>query len=224
MPLRQTRGVLASFKNLLTIPHYSTFARRGAGLVVPQISRGSGIGPLHLAAVTMTGEILAHDLTPSERHDGPELPGLLGAVEEPIEAASADGAYGAFRNHAAVLARKARPVIPPRSARRAGGKPPTRSGAVHRIAEVGRKVWKTATGYHKRSLSETAMLRFKTIIGANPKPRTLANQKTETSVAVRCLNSVTALGMPVSIKSPEPQRKGASQTNDPLCNKASKVI
>jgi hypothetical protein len=58
MPLRQTRGVLASFKNLLTIPHYSTFARRAAGLVVPQISRGSGIGPLHLAADTMTGEIL----------------------------------------------------------------------------------------------------------------------------------------------------------------------
>ena len=105
----------------------------------------------------MTGEILAHDLTPSERHDGPELPGLLDAVEGPIEAA-------------------------------------------RRIAEVGRKVWKTETGYHKRSLSKTAMVRFKKIIGANLKPRSLANQKTETSVAVRCLNSVTALGMPVSIK------------------------
>jgi hypothetical protein len=56
----------------------------------------------------MTGEILAHDLTPSEHHDGPELPGLLGAVEGPIEAASADGAYDAFSNHAAVLAREAR--------------------------------------------------------------------------------------------------------------------
>ena len=105
----------------------------------------------------MTGEILAHDLTPSERHDGPELPGLLDAVEGPIEAA-------------------------------------------RRIAEVALKVWKTKTGYHKRWLSKTAMFRFKTIIGANLKPRSLANQKTETSVAVRCLNSVTALGMPVSIK------------------------
>jgi hypothetical protein len=78
--------------------------------------------------------------------------------------------------------------------------PTPRSEAVHRVAEVGRKVWKTETGYHKRSLSETAMSRFKTIIGANLKPRSLANQKTETSVAVRCLNSVTALGMPVSTK------------------------
>jgi hypothetical protein len=63
-----------------------------------------------------------------------------------------------------------------------------------------RKEWKTETGYHKRSLSETAMFRFQTIIGANLKSRSLANQKTEPSVAVRCLNSVTALGMPVSIK------------------------
>ena len=118
MPLRQTQGVLASFKKLLgvtiPIPHYSTLARRAAGLVVPQISRGSGIGPLHPSADPMTGEILAHDLTQSERHDGPELPGLLAAVEGPIEAVSADGAYDAFSNHAAVLAREARPVIPPR--------------------------------------------------------------------------------------------------------------
>ena len=44
------------------------------------------------------------------------------------------------------------------------------------------------------------MFRFKTIIGANLKSRSIANQKTEASVAVRCLNSLTALGMPVSIK------------------------
>ena len=46
-------GFLASFKKLLEltipVPHYSTLARRAAGLVVPQISRASGIGPLHLA-------------------------------------------------------------------------------------------------------------------------------------------------------------------------------
>ena len=43
MPLRQTQGSLASFKKLLglkiTIPQYSTLARRGAGLGVPQMSR-----------------------------------------------------------------------------------------------------------------------------------------------------------------------------------------
>ncbi len=104
-------------------------------------------------------------------------------------------------NHAAVLARVARPMIPPRKgAAREESPPPTRSEAVRRIAEVGRKVWKTETGYPKRSLSKTTMVRFQTIIGATLKPRSLANQKTEASVAVRCLNSVTALGMPVGIK------------------------
>ena len=35
-------------------PDYSTLARRAAGLVAPQISRGSGIGPLH-QAIDSTG-------------------------------------------------------------------------------------------------------------------------------------------------------------------------
>ena len=78
--------------------------------------------------------------------------------------------------------------------------PPTRGEAVRRITEVGRKEWKKETSYHKRSLSETAMFRFKTIIGANLKSRTLPNQKTEAAVGVRCLNQFTGLGMPISIK------------------------
>ena len=58
MPLCQTQGFRTSLKNLLgppiPVPHYSTLARRAAGLDVPQISRGSGIracggGPVHLA-------------------------------------------------------------------------------------------------------------------------------------------------------------------------------
>jgi len=50
------------------------------------------------------------------------------------------------------------------------------------------------------SLSETAMFRFKTIIGPNLKCRAIDNQKTEAAVALRCLNTFTACGMPVSVK------------------------
>ena len=57
---------------------------------------------LHLAVDTTTGEILAHELTPSERHDGPELPGLLAKVKGPVQAVCADGAYDALTNHAAM--------------------------------------------------------------------------------------------------------------------------
>lgn len=156
---------------------------------------------LHLGVDTTTGEILAHELTPSARHDGPRLPGLLDQVPGPIAAVYGDKAYDAFKAHAAILARDARPVIPPRKGaaiRPPPGQspPPTRGAAVARIAEIGRKAWKKEVGYHRRSLAETAMFRFKTIIGPKLKSRSLANQTTETDIAVHCLN---APGMPASV-------------------------
>ena len=44
------------------------------------------------------------------------------------------------------------------------------------------------------------MFRYKTLIGPRLKDRTFANQKTEAAIAVRCINRLTALGMPVSVK------------------------
>lgn len=161
---------------------------------------------LHLAVDTTTGEILAHEMTPSEHHDGPELPGLLTQIEASLAGVCADGAYDSFNSHAAILARGATPVIPPRKGaaisppRGMKDPPPTRGEAVRRITEIGRTEWKKEAGYHRRSLAETAMFRYKAIIGANLRSRNLANQKTEASVAVRCLNQFTALGMPTSIK------------------------
>ena len=243
LPLRQTQGFLLSLKQLLgltiEVPHYSTFSRRAATLVVPQLNRPAGDGPLHLAidatglklhgegewkvrahgkdrrrvwrklhlgVDTTTGEILAHALTPSETHDGAELPDLLTQVEGPIAAVYGDKACDAFDIHRAVLARGARPVIPPRKGaaiRPPPGlkdPPPTRGQAVARIAEIGRKQWKQETGYHRRSLAETAMSRYKTIIGPSLKARTFLNQQAEAAVAVHCLNRFTTLGMPVSVK------------------------
>jgi IS5 family transposase len=161
---------------------------------------------LHLAVDTATGQLHAHALTPSEVHDGAELEGLLAGIDAPIAAVCADKAYDAFDVHAAILARGARPVIPPRKGaairppRRVKDPPPTRGEAVARIAEIGRKAWKQETGYHRRSLAETAMSRYKKIIGPGLKARTLDNRKAEAAVAVRCVNRFTALGMPKSLR------------------------
>ena len=78
--------------------------------------------------------------------------------------------------------------------------PPTRGAAVARIAEIGRDAWKAETGYHRRSLAETAMLRYKTLIGPTLRSRTFERQKVEAAVGVRCINRFTALGMPRSIR------------------------
>ena len=216
----------------IPVPHYSTFSRRATALPVPKPARPSG-GPVHLAVDatglkvygegewkvrvhgkdkrrvwrklhlvvdTRTGALHAHALTVSEAPDGGELESLLAEIEAPIAAVCAD-----FDCHAAILARGAQPVIPPRKGaaiRPPPGRPdvpPTRGAAVARIAEVGREAWKAETGYHRRSLAETAMLRYKTLIGPSLRSRTFDRQKVEAAVAVRCINRFTALGMPKSI-------------------------
>ena len=122
-------------------------------------------------------------------------------------AANGDRPFYAYStNYLVILARDAQPVIPPRKGAAIhpppGRKdvPPTRGVAVARIAEVGREAWKAETGYHRRSLAETAMLRYKTLIGPSLRSRTFDRQKVEAAVAVRCINRFTALGMPRSIR------------------------
>jgi hypothetical protein len=151
---------------------------------------------------TRTGALVAHALTASEAADSGDLVGLLAAVDAPIAAVCADKAYDSFDCHAAILARGARPVIPPRKGAairpppRRKTVPPTRGAAVARIAEVGRDAWKVETGYHRRSLAETAMLRYKMLIGPSLRSRSFDRQQVEADVAVRCINHFTALGMP----------------------------
>jgi hypothetical protein len=80
-------------------------------------------------------------------------------------------------------------------------KPPLpRDDNLRHIRRVGRKRWKVASGYHRRSLAETAVYRVKTIFGNTLSTRTLARQITEARVKVVALNRMTQLGMPDSIK------------------------
>lgn len=161
---------------------------------------------LHLGVDTATGVVVTQALTPSQTHDAAELNDLLAAVDGPIAAVYVDKAYDSFGSHAAILARGALPVIPPRKGAAIRPPPdrpdvpPSRGTAVARINEIGRKAWKKETHYHRRSLAETAMGRYKTIIGPTLKARTFDNQKAEAAIGARCLNRFTALGMPHSIR------------------------
>ena len=53
-------------------------------------------------------------------------------------------------------------------------------------------------GYGARSLGETAVFRYKAIVGRCLLARTLPSQQTEARVACPVLNRMTRLGMPVS--------------------------
>ena len=64
----------------------------------------------------------------------------------------------------------------------------------------GRMSWQRSSGYNRRSLVETAMFRYKTIIGRRLHARILPNQRTEAKLGCNVLNRMTGLGMPVSAR------------------------
>lgn len=75
-----------------------------------------------------------------------------------------------------------------------------RDQILRRIRRVGRKRWKEEVGYHRRSLAETAMFRFKIIFGNTLSTRTLARQVIEARIKCAALNRMTQRGMPKSYR------------------------
>jgi hypothetical protein len=68
------------------------------------------------------------------------------------------------------------------------------------IAQHGRIGWQRRSGYNRRSLIETAIYRYKTIIARRLYARSLPNQRTEAKIACNALNRMTRLGMPVTVR------------------------
>jgi hypothetical protein len=153
-----------------------------------------------------TGEILASALTTAEEGDAALVGPLLYRIAGPIASVTADGAYDGEPVYRAVAERQPDPpaavVIPPRAGAvaspTADTTPTQRDRHIRMIEERGRLGWQKAVGYGRRSLGETAVFRYKVIIGRGLRARTLSAQKTEARVACSVLNRMTGLGMPVS--------------------------
>ena len=60
--------------------------------------------------------------------------------------------------------------------------------------------WQRRSGYSRRSLVETAVYRYKTIIGRRLQARTLPKQRTEAKIGCNVLNRMTSFGMPASVR------------------------
>ena len=160
---------------------------------------------LPLAVNPSTGEILASELTSNEDGDASQVGPLLVQITGPITSVTADGAYDGKPVYQAVAERQPDPplavVIPPRSTAvlspAASTAPSQRDQRIRMIGDKGRMGWQKAAGYGRRSHAETAMFRFKAIIGSRLRVRTLPAQKTEAKVACSVLNRMTRLGMPM---------------------------
>src|ERR671917_2944365 len=153
-----------------------------------------------------SGEILASELTTSEEGDASQVGPLLGQIHRPVASVTANGAYDGEPVYRAVSERQPDPpaavIIPPRAGAVPGPTadttPTQRDRHIRMIEDRGRLGWQKAVGYGRRSLGETAVSRYKAIIGRGLRARTRPAQKTEARVGCSVLDRMTRLGMPVS--------------------------
>lgn len=159
---------------------------------------------LHLGVDEATGEILAAVATTNDFHDAEVLSDVLEAIDEPIEQVSTDGAYDHRHGYDEIAAKGAKAVMPPRKDAviwqhgNRKEKPLPRDENLRSIRKHGRKRWKRKSGYHRRSIAETTMFRFKTIFGGNLSARKFDNQAVELFIKCAALNRMIQTAKPHS--------------------------
>ena len=161
---------------------------------------------LHLGVDEATGQIVAQTLTTARVDDGSQVEPLLEQVQAPIEAVGGDGAYDQRKVFDALAASEPpiQPIIPPRIKAKiqqhgnTKAEPLPRDETLRAIRKKGRQAWKKTSGYHRRSIVETHIGRYKKILGDTLSARTLANQQTETRLGCALLNRMLQLAKPES--------------------------
>ena len=143
-------------------------------------------------------------MTDHRHGDGEIVPDLLAQLpdDERIGVISGDGAYDTRGVYEASAARQADLIVPPRRS----GKPwkkrtigaTERNETLRAIKHLGRRLWKRWSGYHRRSLAETAMSRLKRL-GERLAARDPARQVAEVQIRCAILNTFNALGMPETV-------------------------
>lgn len=163
---------------------------------------------LHLCVDANTQEIVANLLTNNSIDDSNAAKEMLKEHQSNLLSLAGDGAYDNFffreflgdgvlqkippPCNAVVKVATAKALVPQYLSQR--------NQAVERIKEIGRKEWKKETGYHRRSLVETTMFRYKVIFGDKTSSRVEENQRTEVNIKCNILNKFTSIGMPKSVK------------------------
>jgi len=161
---------------------------------------------LHFCADEATMEIISVVASTNDVSDAEALPDMLQSVPGEIEQVSADGAYDQRKCYDELNKHGAKAAIPPRKGAKIWQYANTkaerhaRDGNLRRIRKVGRKEWKRESNYHRRSLAETQVFRFKTIFGDRLQTRQIDNQFKELMLKSAILNQMAHLGMPDSVK------------------------
>lgn len=160
---------------------------------------------VHIALDPHSQVVVVSDLTGQNEADAQAGAAMMQSVPKTVQRVFGDGAYDGRPFRRAVHRRGATTIVPPCKgatvSRPASADTKDRDDAVSTIAglgggDEGRKAWKELTGYHIRSLVETAFSRIKTIFGHHLSSRTMDRQSVEFHIKCLILNRFTKLGMP----------------------------
>src|SRR5450631_510852 len=161
---------------------------------------------LHLAVDADTGMVMASTLTGNDVGDPSQVAPLLDQIETTIASVTADGAYDGMPTYDVVAGHgeDIRVIIPPHVtavlSADAEHNPSQRDRHILSIAARGRLGWQEETDYGQRALVETAMGRYKAIIGPRLRARSFSGQQAEAAVGVAVLNRMLDAGRPDSVR------------------------
>ena len=161
---------------------------------------------VHLGMDAGTAQVCAVLMTHRDVDDASVLPELLAQIPQKtkIEVVIGDGAYDTMAARAAIAGCGALALISPVEgavhwpASQAGA--PERNEAIEHIARSGKQDWKDNSGYHRRSLVENLMYRFKTLTGDRLWARDVEVQDAEVAVRVGIINRMLVLARPKSVR------------------------
>lgn len=157
---------------------------------------------LHLAIDPESSQIVLSELTDSNHHDSLSAARMLKGMKGRVGKVYGDGAYDNSIARKAIQRAGGKAIVPPRSgaALNVSASEPwqkQRNRDIKKRWSLGSSAkWKRDSGYHRRSLVETAMGRFKSRFGGSLRSRRFDNQEKEVGVKASILNKMTLLGMP----------------------------
>ncbi|HHQ4646031.1 TPA: IS5 family transposase, partial [Aeromonas veronii] len=143
----------------------------------------------------VTHDIVAAEVSLENVHDAEVLP--LNPLRRKLGRVYADGTYDSKVSHRLITRKGATACIPPRKNAGLWKKGHPRNEAVQVMRKEGLAHWKKMSGYHRRSLAETAMFRFKQLMAGQITLRKYNGQVGEVMAYVSAMNKLNTLGLRV---------------------------
>ena len=163
---------------------------------------------VHIGLDAKSGMIVSHLMTDQDAGDPDQVSDILAQIDGPVGRFMADGAYDGEPVYDAVKRHSPGPVtkvvIPPRKtavlSSEIDEEQTDRDRHILDFEAKGRMAWQKAHDYGRRSLVETTMGRYKSIIGDQLHACHDEAQPVELAIGIKVLNRMTNVAKPVSVR------------------------